>query len=622
MKGMHPHARRSRARGVRVVLAITFGVLATSFFRVQVVGESRWALRARANYLRQVRVPAARGTIYDRNGRVLADNVPGYVITVLPGPQDSVRATLERLGRHVDLQRGTIDRLMDELARFGRELVVDDDASFAAVSALEERRGDFPGIHVEMRPRRRYPAGEAAGHVLGYVGEITPEELESTPFPAGWYGLGSQVGRSGVERQYEELLQGSDGVRFMEVDAHGRIVGDFSSAPAVAPRPGRDLTLNLDIELQQWIHHIFPDSLAGAVVALDPVDGGVLALYSAPTYDPNEFIGGVSPERWEDWIADSGKPLFDRATLGLYAPASTWKLAVAAIALELGAVTPDERMPEACTGSFEWGGRVWRCWKPDGHGYNDLSEAIANSCDVYFYQLGLRVGLDRLLARAPGAGFTGLTGIDLPSESRGVFPTDRDFWLRRFGYVAREGEVLSLAIGQGPNAQTPLRVAQFYEALARGGSAPPPTIARGVPLGPGWRLDLAPEHIQSLREGLRKVTEPGGTAHETATLEYWEVLGKTGTGQNAASLAGRGANDAWFAGMAGPFGEDPEIVVVVLVEQGGSGSAVAAPLAAKTADFYLRRKHGIPLDTVQTLAEWRRARGTPAWYRARWKGGS
>jgi len=284
----------------------------------------------------------------------------------------------------------------------------------------------------------------------------------------------------------------------------------------------------------------------------------------------------------------------------------------------VNAITPEEVMPEPCRGYFIWGGRTWRCWKKEGHGFNDLAEAIGNSCDVYFYQLGLRVGLDRLLSRATALGFSDVTGVDLPNESRGQFPSDRSYWLDRFGYAAQEGEVLSLAIGQGPNAQTPLRMAQFYEALARGGEAPPPAVVKGAERGPGWSLDLGAEDIEALMEGLRRVTGPGGTAHIDATLEYWEVLGKTGTGQNGASLAGRGENDAWFAGMAGPIGGSPEIVIAVLVEEGGSGSAVAAPIAAKAADFYLRRSHGIPTDTVQTLREWIAARGWPDWYRQRY----
>lgn len=621
MKVHHPLARRARAMGAYVVVAVFMGMLLAAFFRIQVLGSDAWRLRAESNRLRQLPIPAPRGTIYDRNGEIMADNVPGYAITLLPGPPDSIRATLERMRQYLPMSDARVEALLGELRRYGTEVVVDADADFSVVSALEERRPEFPDVYIEMRPRRRYPAGSAAGHVLGYVGEITREELETEAFPAPRYEQGMVVGKTGLERQYESTLQGHRGVRYVEVDARGRIVGDFAGFTANPGEPGRDLRLNLDLDLQRWIAHVFPDSMSGAVVALDPADGGVLALYSAPSFDPNLFVGGIDTEEWSALNTDEEKPLFNRAVLGLYPPASTWKLATAGIALDLGVVTPDEVMPVPCTGSWTWGGRVWHCWKPEGHGFNNLAEAIGNSCDVYFYQLGLRIGLDRLLQRATDIGFSRRCGIDLPQESQGIFPADRGFWNRRFGYTPREGEVLSLAIGQGPNSQTPLKMAQFYLALARDGSAPPPALAQGVDLGEGWSLNLKPHDLESLREGLRKVTAPGGTAHFATALEYWDVLGKTGTAEHGLSRAGLAPSHAWFAGMAGPPGGDPEIVVVVIVEYGESGSRTAAPIMAKTADYYLRRKHGIPVDSVQTYLE-HLQRGIPApWYRERFGGG-
>jgi penicillin-binding protein 2 len=470
-----------------------------------------------------------------------------------------------------------------------------------------------------MRPRRRYLIGEAASHVLGYVGEITAEELESEEFADPRYDQGMTVGKTGIEKQYEGVLQGRPGLKYVEFDARGRIVGDFAGVRTDAGESGHNLTLNLDLELQEFIHSIFPDTLAGAVVALDPVDGGVLALYSAPSFDPNAFVGGIDAALWDGLMTHEMKPLYDRSVLGLYPPASTWKLAAAGIALDLGVVVPHEHMPIQCTGSFTFGNRTWRCWDPAGHGWQNLAEAIGNSCDVYFYQLGLRVGLDRMLQRANDIGFTRRCGIDLPQESQGDFPNERAWWDRRFGYMPTgEGEVLNLAIGQGPNSQTPLKVAQFYLAIAReDGSAPVPAIAKGVTLGEGWSLNLAPEHIEAMREGLRMVTAPGGTAHSQTALEHWEIIGKTGTGQNSLSVQGLAENHAWFAGMAGPPGAAPEIVISVIVEYGVGGSSVAAPIAAKAADYYLRRKHGIPVDTVQTYLEHLRT-GRPApWYRLR-----
>lgn len=609
----HPHELRRRAFGAYLIVALFMSTLVFAFFRIQVLGSSTWQLRAESNRIRQLPIPAPRGTIYDRNGDILADNVPGYAITLLPGPLDSARVTLERMAQYIELSDERIDQVVATMRRFGREVVVDSDADFRDVSAIEERRADFPTVFVEMRPRRRYPLGAAAGHVLGYVSEITQFELDST-FLDPRYRAGMSVGKIGIERQYESKLQGRRGLRYVEFDARGRIVGDFAGVEEDPGSPGEDLALNIDLELQRWIHEIFPDSMTGAVVAIDPSDGGVLALYSAPSYDPNLFVGGIDVETWDALNTDERLPLFDRSVLGLYAPASTFKLATAGIALDLGVVTPDETMPDPCTGSWSYGGVSKRCWDPAGHGYQTLAQAIGNSCDVYFYQLGLAIGLTRFLRRATELGFSRQCGIDLPQERRGIFPPDSSWWEPRFGYWGRAGETLNLAIGQGPNSQTPLKMAQFYVALAGDGSAPAPRIARDAPLRPGWELNLADDHIRSLREGLRLVTAPGGTAHFGTALEHWEVLGKTGTGQNELSVRGLAEDHAWFAGMAGRPGEPPEIVVVVIVEYGASGSRIAAPIMAKTADFYLRRKHGIPTDTVQTYGEHLRL-GVPApWY--------
>jgi penicillin-binding protein 2 len=255
-----------------------------------------------------------------------------------------------------------------------------------------------------------------------------------------------------------------------------------------------------------------------------------------------------------------------------------------------------------------YGGRYWRCWDPEGHGEVDLYNAIMHSCNVYFYQLGQRVGLDSMMAGATRIGFNERCGIDLPAESQGNYPADRDYWLEDFGYRGTPGEVLNLAIGQGPNSQTPLKMAQFYLAIARDGSAPRPRIVRSdAPDEGGWSLDLSQEALAIMRDGLRTVTQPGGTAYGSS-LEHWDLMGKTGTGQNPL-----GADHAWFTAIAGPAGGAPEVVIVAIVEGGESGSRVAAPIVAKSADYYLRRKYGIPTDTIQTLNEHYRAGRNPRW---------
>ncbi len=600
MKAAHPNVRQTRARGAAVVLAVLLLVLLGSFFRAQVVRGTAWALQSDSNRLRVLPVPAPRGTIFDRYGEVIADNVPSYSLSLLPAPVDSVAALLGRLQPVLALSDERIETLVENFRGNRRQpLLVRMNLSDTELAVLEELRGDFPGVFLEMRPRRRYIGGEALGHVLGYVGEVSAAELESPRFQG--YERGMIVGKDGIERQYEHDLQGSHGIRYAEVDAVGRIVGSFQGQAARPALPGEDIHLHLDLELQRYIHQIFPEGMRGAVVALNVEDGGVLALYSAPSFDPGDFVGGISRDRWQALNDDPDEPLYNRAVLGRYPPASTWKLASAAIALEVGAIRPDERMPVPCLGAYTFEGRTARCHRPEGHGFQTLAGAIATSCNVYFYQMGIRVGLDRLVEEGHRLGFGDRCGIDLPREIDGVFPESRDFWQRRFGYRAAENEVMTIAIGHGPNDQTPLRMAQFYLALAREGDAPAPRLLRdaSAAIEPDWAMDLSPESLEALRDGLRAVTRPGGTAFLRAALEHWDIIGKTGT---ARVFAHQPAH-AWFVGMAGPWGRGSEIVIAVIVEEGESGSAAAAPIAAKAVDFHLRRKYGIPVDTIQTLFE-------------------
>lgn len=609
MKPIHPHARRRLARGAMTVVMVMLGVLGVAFFRIQVLSSDSYALQSESNRLRVVPEEAPRGTIYDRHGVPIADNVPAYSVSLFPAPPDSIRATLERLAPHLDLDEEAISRLVDRARTNPRlPLVVTHDAELEQVAALEERRPDFPEVFLEKRPKRRYHGARSVGHVMGHVGEVSREELASPFFED--YEQGMIVGKEGVERQYEGILQGRRGVRYLEVDAAGRVVGSFRGQSATPAEPGADIQLNVDLELTKYIDEIFPDTLNGAVVALDPDDGGVLALYSHPTADPNAFVGGIDFGLWTELTTDPDRPLVNRAVSGLYSPASTWKLATAAIALEHDLIDPDEVMPEACTGAFRYGNVVRRCWDADGHGSVDLADAIRHSCNVYFYQVGLRIGLERLVEEGSRLGFDGACGVDLPRESPGNFPDGLEWWERRWGYRPYENEVLTLAIGQGPNDQTPLKMAQFYVALAGDGTAPAPRLRRDDDgdRGEDWSLDLSEENLEALRDGLRAVMEQGGTGF-LSSLEHWDIMGKTGTSQH--DPFGQREPHAWFAGMAGPWDEDPEIVIVVLVEEGGSGSEAAAPVAAKAADFYLRRKHDIPMDTIQTLRDHLEA-GVPA----------
>lgn len=617
MKPANPNERRGMGTAARGILLLAMAILAVSFFRAQVVRGPAWALQSESNRLRVLPIPAPRGTIFDRAGRIVAENVPSYSVSLFPAPPDSIQATLLRLQPILNLSERRIETLIGDFRRNRRQpLLVKMDAPFEEVAALEERRPEFPGVFLEMRPKRRYMEGPALGHLLGYAGEISAQELASPAFEG--YERGMLVGKDGLERFYEPTLRGRQGVRYVEVDAVGRIVGSFEGQAAAPALPGTDLQLHLDLELQAFVHEIFPDTLRGAVVVLNVEDGGILALYSAPGFDPNHFVGGIERERWDALNQDPNRPLFNRAAVGTYPPASTWKLAVAAIGLELGVVSPGQFMPEPCTGSFRFQNVVRRCWDPAGHGRLDLAAAVANSCNVYFYQLGIGIGLERLVQEGTRLGFGERCGVDLPREGRGTFPESLDWWQRAYNYRPFENEVLTLAIGQGPNDQTPLKMAQFYLALSRDGTAPAPRLARPRDEDEpevDWALDLGEASLAELRQGLRQVTSAGGTAF-LSSLEHWDFIGKTGTAQAG---QGRERVHAWFAGMAGPRGAVPEVVVVVLVEEvgpGQGGSSVAAPIGAKAADFHLRRKHGIPVEFPQTLGEHLRA-GVPAPW-ARW----
>ena len=305
---------------------------------------------------------------------------------------------------------------------------------------------------------------------VGYTGEITESELSSRAYKG--YKAGQQIGKGGLEREYEDRLRGREGTRFVEVDARGRVVREAGARADLAPDGAPPLYTNIDLDLQRFTVGLFGDSLQGGAIALDPQTGEVLALHSAPTFDPNRFIGGIPADYWRELNTDPRRPLYNKVIQGRYPPGSTWKLATATYALENGIATLDDVMPTACTGGFQFGNRYFHDWDPHGHGSITLARAIEVSCDVYFYQLGLKIGISRLVAGGVSLGFRDRTGIDLPNESAPLFPYSEDYYNKRFGERGwNSSVVLNLAIGQGENAQTIASMARFYTALASGGQS-------------------------------------------------------------------------------------------------------------------------------------------------------
>lgn len=558
-----------RAVQARLVLAAAFVVLIGAFFRAQVLRSDEYRLDAEAARVRTTPLPAARGAIVDRNGMLLAENVPGYAIRMHAVREDSLRAMLSRIADLVPDHPINIDAVVARwrIAPFQPALVFDD-GDFALVSRLEELRPALPGLVIQSEPHRMYPDGNALGHLVGYVGEVSQDQLTRKVFPGAR--MGEIVGKSGLEIEYDSVLRGAPGVSFVEVTARGRTVREPSDARRLRPVAGRTLQTTIDLPLQRFVDSMwratpFLAARRGALLAMRP-DGAILAYYSYPTFDPNAWVGGISSADYALLRDDPARPLVNRVIYGKYPPASPFKLAIAAMGLKRGLVTMGSRMAVPCTGGYQFGNRRFKCWKAGGHGSLDLNGAIATSCDVYFYQLGLMLGPDNLIADANAFGFGDKSGIDLQLEQTPTFPSSVDWYVKRQGTYYR-GETLNLSIGQGSNAQTLVNMVSFYAALAGDGIKHEPyLVARSTPT-PGRNLGLTPDQLAGLRQAMSDVVTRG-TAGASGGRDLL-VAGKTGTGQvtNAADLA-------WFIGFA-PV-NDPKIVVGILVEEGLHGSSVAA----------------------------------------------
>jgi len=587
MTAFHPHLLDRRLGTARTTVWIVLGVLVMSFFRTQILGHGKYQLQSETNRLRPIPLPAPRGLIYDRNGHVMAENVPGYTVSLLPGPEANLRSTLASIASIANIDSAAIERVLQRVRRAPYQpALVLGDAPFKVVSALEERRVAIPGLLIQSEPKRYYPDTGVVAHLLGYVGEVTEGERATSRF--AMVRLGGLVGKDGLEREYDDTLRGSEGVRFVEVSARGQMVREAEAAANLAPVPGADLHTTIDLDLQRYIAKNFPPGQRGAVLALNPNTGEILALYSAPGFDPNAFVGGVSAPYWRSLNESAAHPLLDRVIQARYPPGSTWKLAVAAMALKRGIVGPRSHMPIPCRGGLQYGNRFFRCWNARGHGDLTLTEAIAQSCDVYFYQLGIKLGVTSMLEDANAWGFRGRTGIDLPGEIPSEFPTGPEYYDRLYGARRWTSAVaLNLAIGQGENAQTLIQMVRLYQQLASDGRMRTPFVVRSVNEPQHASLDLNADQLTILRRAMIAVVEQG-TARGSR-LANLTIAGKTGTAQNP-----HGLDHGWFIAFAPA--DKPEIVVGAIIEFARHGT-VAAPLVSRAIAHYL----GIDEQTAATL---------------------
>ncbi len=576
--------------GLTVVGIIMF-MLAAGLFKLQIFEHAQRAKQSEDNRIRVVPVVPPRGVVMDSEGRTIIDDRSSYTVSVVPAEMMAI--TLPNLSQLLGVDTLELRRqIQKNMISQYQPALVKRDIEFATIAFLEEQPWRFPGVDIQMEQVRQYLEGWAVEAFTGYVSEVSRQDL--TNGKKKNYRLGSMIGKKGLEKEYDELLRGEEGTVYKEVTALGQVLGDYQEKPPVPALRGADLLLTIDIDLQQICAQVLDKYCCGAVVAIDPRNGGVLALASYPNYNANMFSSVMSDSLWQAISNDLNYPLLNRPLNGLYPPGSTVKLMTVGAALEEGIITATSTL-KPCTGGFRFGERVFHCWRPGGHGSLTTPHAIEQSCDVFMYQLGLKLGVDKLSYYFARCGFGQPTDIDLPGESVGLNP-DSKYLDRVYGKNKwTRALALNLSIGQGELLVTPLQLAQFFCGLANNGKVYRPHMVKALVTPAGdtintspkvsFKLPFSPATLSTLREGLRLVVEGDhGTARSLRNKEY-TVGGKTGTAQNP-----HGEDHSWFVGIA-PL-EAPEIVVCVIVENAGHGSEVAAPITGKIIETYMKKKMG------------------------------
>ncbi|EPR32777.1 penicillin-binding protein 2 [Alkalidesulfovibrio alkalitolerans DSM 16529] len=581
-------APRSGLVLLQVLVVGLFCLFAIRLWYLQIHKGEFYSEKARDNRLRHESMYAPRGLIRDRLDRLLSWNEPAYALAVVREDVRDMDATLAKVAQWTGIPREEIDRIYEKGRRRTKSfepLILATDMAPELLARAEANVFRWPGLEIVVKPKRFYPQNDLLAHVLGYVAEANEEELERDK----GLSLGDSVGKRGIELVREQWLRGAKGLRQIEVDAAGR---QLSSLVVRDPRSGNDMRLSVDLDIQVLASRLLDEhEHTGTVVVMEPFTGQVLALASRPSFNPNVFVGGLSSADWAKLRDDPRHPMQNRATQSVYPPGSTFKTLVAAAALHEGLIDP--RKTVFCSGSTSLGSHVFRCWKKEGHGHVDFKRGLVESCDVYFYDLGQRLGVDRIEAFARKAGFGAASGIELPHEKSGLVPS-RQWKLRRFGERWQGGENLNLAIGQGYTQVSPIQLARFYSALVNGGHVVRPTLLMDAQPGEVERLPLSDRHIEMLLETMRDTVDvQHGTARRLRTPGA-AMGGKTGTAQvvrlreelrgvKASEIEYRFRDHAWIATWGVKDGR--AVVIVVMVEHGGSGSGTAGPIAKALYDY-------------------------------------
>jgi len=609
---------RLKVGGTFVVL-LAIALLGRAFY-LQILQHEHYIERAESNRISLVPTAPHRGLIVDRNGRILAENYSAYTLEITRANMADLEATLAEIGALIEITPGALRRfrrLLSESHEF-ETVPLKSKLSDEEVAILAANRYRLPGVEVKARLFRNYQAGPGMAHVVGFIGRINDSDLKrlrEQNVDRNYKGS-VHIGKTGLEQSYETLLHGRTGFDQMETDASGRAVRMLSRVP---PVPGKDLRLHLDLELQAVAEQAFGDFLGG-LVALDPNTGGVLALVSRPGFDPNLFVDGIDPETWKSLNESPDRPMVNRALRGIYPPGSTIKPLMALAGLELGLRKPSDSFVDPGHYSLPNSRHQFRDWKREGHGVVDLRRSISQSCDTYYYRLAVDMGIDRMHDYLAQFGLGEKTGIDLEGESSGLLPS-REWKQRRWNKPWYPGETVIAGIGQGYHLTTPLQLAAATAMLANGGKRIEPRLVQATrdPLGHEWQplpgavrgqVAITPAHLEVVREGMLDVMRPGGTAAKSAAGAPYTIAGKTGTAQvvgikqgaryDASRLAREHRDHALFIAYAPA--DNPTIALAVMVENGGSGSGTAAPIARAVLDYYLtgKRPGELTLDTGLT----------------------
>ena len=601
----------------RLVFAMAFvmlllGVVLGRFVWLQVYRHADFHAQAEDNRIAVVPVAPARGLIYDRNGVLIAENVSAYTLELAPRRIANLERTIDELATLIEIgprERRRFKRLYED-TKNSEWLPLKTRLTDEEVATIAAHRYRFEGVEVKARLFRNYPLGQTASHVIGYIGRISPEEkrrLEDTG-KASAYAGSTHLGKVGVELSYEHVLHGEPGFDEVEVSAGGRAVRSLARNPAT---PGRNLILSIDVRLQKLVEEWYGER-KGALVAIEPATGDVLAFVSSPTYDPNLFIDGIDPVTWKELNDDPDKPLLNRPLRGTYPPGSTYKPFMALAVLETGTRTPTQTINDP--GFFLLGGHRFRDSKPTGHGIVDLKKSIVVSSDTYYYSAAFDMGVDKIHDFMKPWGFGQLTGIDIQNETTGILPSSA--WkMKRYKQKWLPGETPSVGIGQGYNTFTILQLAHATAILANGGTVMRPHVVKAIhdPRDDSrtltvpkesYRIPLKPEYLALVKQGMVDVNRFGTGRIAFANAGY-VAAGKTGTAQvigikqgekyDAKRIAERFRDHSLF--MAFAPADDPKIALALIVENGGFGAQAAAPIARKVFDYVLLGK--LPKDTPQ-----------------------